>query len=174
MFERAEQWSQDLEDNYEQLDKWKREGDYLLYSMLPKSVADQLQNGQTTMNTCKASYSHCNIIIRADLTPRSACGPPRLFPRGCPAENGRSETYRAINSLPVPFGYSRETRLPVLIDRPLLRIPREHPRAEHSARAPAVDCNHKFNYPPPPPVRRVPTIPSVLIYRPSRTYNYFV
>jgi len=54
MFERAEQWSQDLEDNYEQLDKWKRKGDYLLYSMLPKIVADQLQNGQSTMDTCKA------------------------------------------------------------------------------------------------------------------------
>ncbi|XP_001943213.1 soluble guanylate cyclase 89Db [Acyrthosiphon pisum] len=54
MFERAEQWSQDLEDNYEQLDKWKRKGDSLLYSMLPRSVADQLQNEQSTMNTCKA------------------------------------------------------------------------------------------------------------------------
>jgi len=55
MFERAEQWSQDLEDNYEQLDKWKRKGDSLLYSMLPRSVADQLQNEQSTMNTCKAN-----------------------------------------------------------------------------------------------------------------------
>lgn len=55
MFERAEQWSQDLEDNYEQLDKWKREGDCLLYSMIPKSVADQLRNDQSAMNTCKAS-----------------------------------------------------------------------------------------------------------------------
>ncbi|XP_050536349.1 soluble guanylate cyclase 89Db-like [Daktulosphaira vitifoliae] len=53
MFERAEQWSQDLEDNYEQLDRWKRKGDSLLYSMLPKSVADQLQNGHSTMETCK-------------------------------------------------------------------------------------------------------------------------
>lgn len=63
MFERAEQWSQDLEDNYEQLDKWKRKGDYLLYSMLPKSVADQLQNGQSTMDTCKASiYGNTRIF----------------------------------------------------------------------------------------------------------------
>lgn len=59
MFERAEQWSQDLEDNYEQLDKWKRKGDYLLYSMLPKSVADQLQNGQSTMDTCKVKIENC-------------------------------------------------------------------------------------------------------------------
>lgn len=58
MFERAEQWSQDLEDNYEQLDKWKRKGDYLLYSMLPKSVADQLQNGQSTMDTCKVKVEN--------------------------------------------------------------------------------------------------------------------
>lgn len=55
MFERAEQWSQDLADNYDELDKWKRKSDFLLYSMLPKSVADQLQNGQSTINTCKAS-----------------------------------------------------------------------------------------------------------------------
>lgn len=63
MFERAEQWSQDLEDNYEQLDKWKREGDYLLYSMLPKSVADQLQHGESTMNTCKACKFKYKYII---------------------------------------------------------------------------------------------------------------
>lgn len=65
MFERAEQWSQDLEDNYEQLDKWKRKGDSLLYSMLPRSVADQLQNGQSTMNTCKAS-----IVVFMYYTPK--------------------------------------------------------------------------------------------------------
>jgi len=65
MFERAEQWSQDLEDNYEQLDKWKRKGDFLLYSMLPKSVADQLQNGQSTMDTCKANArAHKQLLSR--------------------------------------------------------------------------------------------------------------
>lgn len=62
MFERAEQWSQDLEDNYEQLDKWKRKGDSLLYSMLPRSVADQLQNEQSTMNTCKANITFIYLI----------------------------------------------------------------------------------------------------------------
>lgn len=72
MFERAEQWSQDLEDNYEQLDKWKRKGDYLLYSMLPKSVADQLQNGQSTMDTCKASIirgyvNNCLVLFYIDF-----------------------------------------------------------------------------------------------------------
>lgn len=62
MFERAEQWSQDLEDNYEQLDKWKRKGDSLLYQMLPKSVADQLQHGESTMNTCKVNNNALTII----------------------------------------------------------------------------------------------------------------
>lgn len=63
MFERAEQWSQDLEDNYEQLDKWKRKGDSLLYQMLPKSVADQLQHGQSTMNTCKVNKYQLKPLI---------------------------------------------------------------------------------------------------------------
>jgi len=68
MFERAEQWSQDLEDNYGQLDKWKRKGDSLLYSMLPRSVADQLQNEQSTMNTCKANITFTYYAPRFKYT----------------------------------------------------------------------------------------------------------
>jgi guanylate cyclase len=53
MCERAEQLSLDLEDNYQKLEKWKKRGDDLLYSMLPKSVADQLQSEQSKLKPYK-------------------------------------------------------------------------------------------------------------------------
>jgi len=53
MFERAEQWSSELEKNHELLDCWKRRGDELLYSMIPRSVADRLRTEQNSLNTCQ-------------------------------------------------------------------------------------------------------------------------
>ncbi|XP_025415805.1 soluble guanylate cyclase 89Db-like [Sipha flava] len=65
MCERAEQLSLDLEDNYQKLEKWKKRGDDLLYSMLPKSVADQLQSEQSKLKPYKAfdmiSVMFCEI-----------------------------------------------------------------------------------------------------------------
>lgn len=53
MFDRAEQKTTELEHNYDLLDEWKRRGDDLLYSMIPKSVADRLRVGETS--TCEVS-----------------------------------------------------------------------------------------------------------------------
>lgn len=53
MFERAEQRSTELEKSYELLDCWKRRGDELLYTMIPKSVADRLRNGKSPLSTCE-------------------------------------------------------------------------------------------------------------------------
>jgi len=53
MFEKAEQRSLELERNYELLDCWKRRGDELLYSMIPRSVADRLRTEKNSLSTCQ-------------------------------------------------------------------------------------------------------------------------
>lgn len=53
MFERAEKRSQELELSYSLLDRWKNKSDELLYSMIPKSVADRLRSGASPLSTCE-------------------------------------------------------------------------------------------------------------------------
>lgn len=53
MFERAEQRSTELENSYVLLDRWKNKSDELLYSMIPKTVADRLRTGTSPLNTCE-------------------------------------------------------------------------------------------------------------------------
>uniref|UniRef100_A0A8D8S3Q7 guanylate cyclase n=1 Tax=Cacopsylla melanoneura TaxID=428564 RepID=A0A8D8S3Q7_9HEMI len=60
--EKAEQRSDELEKSYEELDKWRKCGDDLLYSMIPKSVAEQLRAGESTLSTCK-TYDNVSIMF---------------------------------------------------------------------------------------------------------------
>lgn len=53
MFDKAEQRAQELETNYQLLDEWKCKGDELLYSMIPRTVADRLRNGCSPLSTCE-------------------------------------------------------------------------------------------------------------------------
>lgn len=53
MFDKAEQRSEELEKSYDLLDTWKRRGDDLLYSMIPKIVADRLRAGNSPLSTCE-------------------------------------------------------------------------------------------------------------------------
>lgn len=62
MCEKAEQHSVELEKSYSLLDEWKRKGDDLLYSMIPKSVADRLRNGESRLNTCQA-FENVTILF---------------------------------------------------------------------------------------------------------------
>lgn len=56
MCERAEQRSGELERSLQLLDRWKSRGDELLYSMIPRTVADRLRRGQSPLTTCQVSY----------------------------------------------------------------------------------------------------------------------
>lgn len=56
LYERAEERSQQLQQTYELHDEWKQRGDKLLYSMIPKSVADSLRSGTDPVNTCKVLH----------------------------------------------------------------------------------------------------------------------
>ncbi|XP_044728645.1 soluble guanylate cyclase 89Db-like [Chrysoperla carnea] len=62
MYERAEQRSIELERNYDLLESWKRRGDELLYSMIPKPVADRLRHGQNPLSTCE-SFDSVSILF---------------------------------------------------------------------------------------------------------------
>ncbi|KAF5295129.1 hypothetical protein FQA39_LY13280 [Lamprigera yunnana] len=65
MFEKAEQRSMALEHSYKLLDTWKRRGDDLLYSMIPKTVADRLRAGASSLSTCESF--DCVTIMFCDL-----------------------------------------------------------------------------------------------------------
>ncbi|KAF2887217.1 hypothetical protein ILUMI_18956, partial [Ignelater luminosus] len=66
MFEKVEQNTGELEQNYKLLDTWKRRGDDLLYSMIPKTVADRLRAGHSSLNTCESfdavTVMFCDLV----------------------------------------------------------------------------------------------------------------
>ncbi|XP_023311275.1 soluble guanylate cyclase 89Db-like [Anoplophora glabripennis] len=62
-FDKAEQRSDELEKSYELLDTWKRRGDDLLYSMIPKTVADRLRTGKTSSICTCESFEAVSILF---------------------------------------------------------------------------------------------------------------
>lgn len=62
MFEKEEQRSDELETSLKLADSWKRQGDELLYSMIPRPVAERLRSGQDTMSTCQ-SFEDVSVIF---------------------------------------------------------------------------------------------------------------
>lgn len=54
LFEKAESRSLSLEKSCRLLDQWKKRGDQLLYSMIPKAIADHLRLGKDSMAACQA------------------------------------------------------------------------------------------------------------------------
>ncbi|XP_056638922.1 soluble guanylate cyclase 89Da-like [Diorhabda sublineata] len=66
MFDKAEQRSDELDKNYKLLEAWKKRGDELLYSMMPKTVADKLRATESSLSTCEAfdavSILFCELV----------------------------------------------------------------------------------------------------------------
>ncbi|XP_066259334.1 soluble guanylate cyclase 89Da-like [Euwallacea similis] len=62
MFDHAEQNTEDLENSHELLDQWKKRSDDLLYSMIPKAVADRLRSGDSALDTCE-TFSSVSILF---------------------------------------------------------------------------------------------------------------
>lgn len=62
MFEKEEQRSDELETSLKLADSWKRQGDELLYSMIPRPVAERLRSGQNTMSTCQ-SFEEVSVVF---------------------------------------------------------------------------------------------------------------
>lgn len=71
MFEREEQRSDELETSLKLADSWKRQGDELLYSMIPKTVAERLRVGDNPLNTCQSfeevSIVFCELQVRSSI-----------------------------------------------------------------------------------------------------------
>ena len=53
MYDRAEANSFKLEESLCLLEQWKSRGDDLLYSMLPRPVAEHLRQGKNSIATCQ-------------------------------------------------------------------------------------------------------------------------
>lgn len=62
MFEKEEQRSDELETSLKLADSWKRQGDELLYSMIPKPVAERLRSGQNTLSTCQ-NFEEVSVLF---------------------------------------------------------------------------------------------------------------
>ncbi|XP_066140773.1 soluble guanylate cyclase 89Db-like isoform X2 [Euwallacea fornicatus] len=66
MFDKAEQRASELEINLSLLEEWKQRGDDLLYSMIPKPVAEKLRAGNNPLSTCQSfdavSVMFCELV----------------------------------------------------------------------------------------------------------------
>ena len=56
MYEEAEEQSKKLQESYQLQDEWRKRGDDLLSSMIPKSVGEQLKNGVQPIDTCQVQF----------------------------------------------------------------------------------------------------------------------
>ncbi|XP_055525809.1 soluble guanylate cyclase 89Db-like isoform X5 [Wyeomyia smithii] len=62
MCEREEKRAEELETSLALADSWKRQGDELLYSMIPRSIAERLREGQNPMETCQ-SFEEVTVLF---------------------------------------------------------------------------------------------------------------
>ncbi|XP_045449367.1 soluble guanylate cyclase 89Db-like [Melitaea cinxia] len=71
LFEKAESRSLSLEKSCRLVEQWKRRGDQLLYSMIPKSIADQLRAGKCSMPPTKfdsVTIMFCGLQLNEAIT----------------------------------------------------------------------------------------------------------
>jgi guanylate cyclase len=62
MCEREELRAEELETSLSLADSWKKQGDELLYSMIPRSIADRIKNGQDPLATCQ-TFNEVTVIF---------------------------------------------------------------------------------------------------------------
>lgn len=62
VFEKEEERSAELESSLVLADSWKRQGDELLYSMIPRPIAERLRNGQNPLDTCQ-TFEQVSVIF---------------------------------------------------------------------------------------------------------------
>ncbi|XP_067617645.1 soluble guanylate cyclase 89Da-like [Eurosta solidaginis] len=60
LFEKEEQRSDELEKSLDLADSWKRQGDELLYSMIPRTIAERMRNDEETI--CQ-SFEEVTVIF---------------------------------------------------------------------------------------------------------------
>ncbi len=60
--EREEQKAEELETSLSLADSWKKKGDELLFSMIPRSIADRLKSGADPLTTCQ-TFEEVTVIF---------------------------------------------------------------------------------------------------------------
>ncbi|XP_076059430.1 soluble guanylate cyclase 88E-like [Oratosquilla oratoria] len=68
MYTRAEEYSSKLEDSLNLQEESKAKGDDLLYSMLPRQVADLLRQGNDPLDTCRTFAEVSVMFAEATIT----------------------------------------------------------------------------------------------------------
>ncbi|XP_045767946.1 soluble guanylate cyclase 89Db-like [Maniola jurtina] len=63
LFDKAETRSLSLEKSCRLLDEWKKKGDQLLYSMIPREIATQLRAGKSTTAECWQQKFDCVTVM---------------------------------------------------------------------------------------------------------------
>ncbi|XP_077535704.1 soluble guanylate cyclase 88E-like [Haemaphysalis longicornis] len=71
-YREQERKSRTLEENLVRLDAWRLRGDELLYSMIPRSVADRLRRGADPVNTCE-SFDSVTVLFSELVNFPAAC-----------------------------------------------------------------------------------------------------
>ncbi|KAK6189728.1 hypothetical protein SNE40_001727 [Patella caerulea] len=68
--------SRQIAENLQKLDQWRRKGDTLLYSMMPRSIAIRLKNGEDPINTCESfdsvSVMFCYLVGFTEMCARAS------------------------------------------------------------------------------------------------------
>ena len=49
--------TQQIADNLRRIDEWKLNSESILYSMIPRTIADRLRRGEDPISTCEVKYS---------------------------------------------------------------------------------------------------------------------
>lgn len=70
LFEKAESRCMSLEKSCRLRDQWKKRGDQLLYSMIPKPIADHLRAGKDPMGACQVGIPITNTGCPRSLKER--------------------------------------------------------------------------------------------------------
>lgn len=70
MCEREENRTEELETSLSLADSWKKQGDELLFSMIPKTIAERLQTGTDPLETCQ-SFEEVSVVFTEVIIDRA-------------------------------------------------------------------------------------------------------
>lgn len=106
VFEKEEQRSDELETSLKLADSWKKQGDDLLYSMIPRPVAERLRGGQNPMATCE-NFEQVSVLF-GELHDESSSG--ETIQDGMAAVSTLNAAFSAFDDeIQTPMVYKVET-----------------------------------------------------------------
>lgn len=106
--EREENRAEELETSLVLADSWKKQGDELLYSMIPRTVADKIRSGQDPMATCQ-TFEEVTVIF-AEIQEESNETKDRQIQSAMTTVSTLNAAFSAFDELiQSPYAYKVET-----------------------------------------------------------------